>query len=174
VSRRRLKIITISGAPNTGKSTVADQLVCLLPDTILIELDVFKHLYRMKHGPYVAEDAAALAGNWLARGKSVVFSGPFWKDSYVGFRRILRDRLGEANPEYYHFTLAPPIEVALADRGDRELDEIERARVRDFYGRDIHRPGFGVVIDNQHQAPVETARLIVEHIGTGAPTSIDD
>lgn len=43
-------------------------------------------------------------------------------------------------------TLAPPVEVALGDRGNRKLDDAERARISEMYAEGYHQRAFSDLI----------------------------
>ncbi len=54
--------------------------------------------------------------------------------------------------------------VALTNRGTRELTEWERRRIPELYAEGIPSPVFGVIIDNAHQTPEETAHQILSSL----------
>ena len=140
------KIITINGASNTGKTTVSDLLTHIRPMTVKIELDSLgvghttRHLPQAtkdyilkKFGNTILEDCATLAINWIDRECDVVYPGLFPIKGFEEFRTHLEKRLGERQVEYYCFTLKPPLEIALRNRGPRILDEKEKEFITDLY-----------------------------------------
>jgi hypothetical protein len=55
------------------------------------------------------------------------------------------------------------LETALSNRG-RELTDWEKQRIKHHYQIKINNPGFGIVINNSHQTPEETAEEILRYI----------
>lgn len=163
---RTFKLITISGAPHAGKTTVADVIVQKRPNTILIELDKIRHVYRQSsRAPwYLLEDAICLMDLWFRRDQDVVLLGPFWKRGYEDLIARAKRDLNSWDISYDHFTLAPPIEVLLGERRCNFPEGDSSPLIRDFYARDIHRPDFGLIIDNSDQTPEETAAIIMGSI----------
>ena len=64
----------------------------------------------------------------------------------------------------YFFTLAPKLETILTNRGSRELNDLERERIKHHYDIGIHNPSFGIIIDNTNQTPEETTKDILAKI----------
>ena len=110
---RTFKLITVSGAPHAGKTTVADIIVSKRPNTILIELDKIRHVYRhSSQAPwYVVEDAICLMDLWFRRDQDVILLGPFWKRGYEDLINRTKRDLKNWDISYHHFTLAPPIGI---------------------------------------------------------------
>jgi cytidylate kinase len=61
-----------------------------------------------------------------------------------------------------YFILAPRIKEALRNRGERELDDWEKQRIKYHYKIGIHKPSFGEIVDNSSQTPEETIKEILE------------
>lgn len=157
-------IILLSGSINAGKTTVSQQLVQRLPRTAHVEVDDLRGFIRWmpldEAIPLCLRNAAAVTRTFVASGLNVVLNWPLPQDSYDYLVRELQP-LGVP---IHAVTLSPPLSVALTDRGTRELTERERARVEYLYEAGIHRPPFGIVIDNSGQTPEETAREIADHV----------
>lgn len=157
-------IIFINGSINAGKSTVAKILMKELPNTALIEIDVFHDMINWmpidKSVPINLENAVSVIKNFVKRGLGVIIPYPLSQKDYD----YMTSELKEVNVKIYFFTLAPKLEKVLTNRGTRELDSWEKDRIRYHYDIGIHAPNFGEVIDNSEQSPEETANIILEKI----------
>ena len=109
--------------------------------------------------PFCIEDLTTLSRNWIGRGYNVVLSWPISGRSYAG----IFERLKDVAPMHC-FTLRPRLEVALSDRGGRQLTDRERSRIREQYGSPHISPGLGVVIDNSDITLEQTAHEIMSHL----------
>lgn len=153
-------LIYINGSINSGKSTVGRLLAENLPGTVHVEVDELRHfadcLSLAEACPYCVDDAAMLTRNWLSRGFNVVVTWPISHRDYAVFEREAQD----ACVSIHAFTLRPPAEVAVSDRGGRQLSQRERNRIREQYRSRHIDPGIGTVIDNGKQTPEETLAVI--------------
>ena len=158
-------LIYINGSINSGKSTVGRLLAENLPGTVHIEVDELRHfadcLSLAEACPYCVDDAAMLTRNWLSRGFNVVVTWPISHRDYAAFEREAQD----ACVSIHAFTLRPPVEVAVSDRGGRQLSQRERNRIREQYRSSHIDPGIGTVIDNGNQTPEETLAVIRKRLG---------
>ncbi len=149
-------LIYINGSINSGKSTIGRLLAAYLPRTVHIEVDELRHfadcLSLSDAAPYCVVDASTLTRNWLARGFNVVVTWPISQRDYAHFER----EAANAGVTIHAVTLRPPLEVAISDRGQRELSDRERGRIREQYQAPHIDPGIGTVIDNSRQTPEET------------------
>lgn len=160
-------IVLLNGPINAGKTTVGrllaeefadgahvegDDLHGFLPDTPL-EAAI----------PIVLEMAAGVAGPLVERGFDVVVTYPLSPADF----EYLAAELSALDADVYAVTLSPPLEVALSNRGDRELDEWERERIEELYDAGIHRPAFGARLDNAGESPAETVARIRRGIREG-------
>ena len=93
-------------------------------------------------------------------GLNIVISCPLRQEDYDFLVRELQP-LGVP---LHAVTLSPSMAVALTNRGTRELTEQELRRIPELYAEGIPNPAFGIVIDNVHQTPEETAREIISHV----------
>ena len=154
-------VIYLNGSINSGKSTIAKLIVSRLPQTVHIEVDDLRHfadcLTLEAAIPFCLEDAISLTRRWVERGFNVVVSWPISEPHHRQFVRAL----AETCAPFHTFTLSPQREVALSDRGGRQLTDRERHRIRQLYATGIHTPTFGVVIDNSHQSPEAKAEEIL-------------
>lgn len=157
-------IIFLNGSINAGKSTVAKLLAKDLPNTALVEVDVFHDMIEWmpidRAVPLNLENAVSVIKNFVSRELNVVVPYPLSQQNYD---RVM-DELEDTGVEIYIFTLAPKLEKALDDRGTRKLTDWERSRIQHHYDIGIHNPSFGEIIDNSDQDPEETKNYILSRI----------
>jgi hypothetical protein len=157
-------IIYINGSINAGKSTVASLLARTLPNTIHIEVDSLRNFARCltleEAIPFCLEDTAFLTRNWAERKFNVVIDWLISEEDYCRFIHLL----GDCPAPVFAFTLAPRLEIALTNRGERELTDREYNRIQFHYSRGIASPAFGTVIDNSDQTPEQTVQEIMNVI----------
>lgn len=155
-------IIFINGSINSGKSTVAKLLAEKLSGTALIEVDRFHEFIAwMPIGeavPINLENAVSVIKNFVNRGLDIIVPYPLSRKNYD----MLMESLEPLKQRIFVFTLTPPLEKALENRGERELVPEEKERIRYHYKIGINRPDFGVCIDNSDQTPEETAAVIIK------------
>ena len=157
-------IIFINGSINSGKSTVAKLLSKELPKSALLEIDVLHEMIEWmpidQAVPFNLENASSLIKNFVHRGIDVIVPYPLSEKNYAYFQANLESL---AIPIFV-FTLAPSLEKALMNRGNRELTEWETERIKHHYNIGIHKPTFGEIIDNSDQTPEETVRDILSKL----------
>ena len=75
--------------------------------------------------------------------------------------------MADENTRFINITLAPSLEECLKNRGERELDDWERNRIKEMYEEGYqNRPYSDFIINNDNQTPEETAEIIkgfIEH-----------
>ncbi len=143
-------VIYLNGPINAGKSTVAKLLMELIPRSVLIEVDDLPAPSGMSLEDSIKpllNDAAMLASEWHQRGFCPIVVWPISGEDHAEFVA----RLLAVGAVVYSFTLGPKLEIALSNRGARELTEWERSRIRYHYGQGIHCPSFGTVLDNSDE-----------------------
>lgn len=91
----------------------------------------------------------------LASGRNVVANYVVREKDFNRFKKEI-----DTN-EQYVITLAPRLEVAQSQRGDRELTEWELQRIKYHYDTGIASPNFGYVVDNSDMSAEETASTII-------------
>jgi predicted kinase len=157
-------IILLNGSINAGKTTVAKWVTKLLPNTAHVEVDALRDFVRFlplaESIPINLENAASVTKNLVRRGYHVVISYPLSEEDHA----YLAGELAECGVPIHTFTLSPRLEVAVTNRGARELTVGEIARVREQYAAGIHNPPFGLCIDNSEQHPGETARILLDMV----------
>lgn len=161
-------IIVLDGPINAGKSTVGAKLVRRLPHSVHIEVDRLRHfapgLALEQAIPYVLDDAAQLTASWINRGFHVIVNWPIARANLRRFTSLAE----ETGTSLFVFTLLPKMEVALRDRGQRQLSSAEQERIRQMYAG-MYAPGkaAGKVIDNSVQTADETTEEILAYIQAG-------
>ncbi|MGB2791586.1 MAG: hypothetical protein WBC29_03465 [Candidatus Moraniibacteriota bacterium] len=157
-------IIFINGSINSGKSTVSKLLAEKLPNSALVEVDSFHECIEWmpidQAVPFNLENAVSVIKNFVRRSLNVIVPYPLSQKNY----EMLMSNLEPLRQKIFVFTLSPPLEIALSNRGGRELTEEEKKRIRYHYSIGINTPEFGVIIDNAHQTPSETAESIFDAI----------
>lgn len=155
-------IFLLSGPINAGKTTVSRLLAQRLPRTAHVEVDDLSDFIDwmplLESIPLNLANTAAVTRNFVAFGLNVIISSPLRQEDYEYLMRELQP-LGVP---IYCVTLDPSMAVALTNRGTRELTEWELRRIPQLYAEGIPSPSFGIMIDNVHQTPEETAREILE------------
>jgi len=157
-------IIFLNGSINAGKSTVAKLLVKELPNTALVEIDALREMIAWmpidESVPINLENAVAVIRNFAKQNLNMIVPYPLSEKNY----RYIMDGLSGIDTQMHVFALAPSMEIAQSDRGERQITKQERDRIKYHYDIGIHNPTFGEVIDNTHQTPEETAEHILRKI----------
>lgn len=158
-------IIFLNGSINAGKSTVAKLLAKELPNSALVEIDVFHEMIEWmpidKAVPLNLENAVFVIKNFVHRGLHVIVPYPLSQKNYD----YMMDSLKDLDTGIYVFTLDPKLEKAVTNRGTRELNDWERERIKHHYSIGIHTPTFGETIDTSAHTPEETVFVVLQSIG---------
>ena len=159
-------IIFLNGSINAGKTTVAKILAQKLPNVALVEIDALHHMIDWmpidQAVPINLENAASVIRCFSKRGLDVIVPYPLSRDDYS----YLMNELKDVDTKIHVFTLAPKLEVALTNRGTRELEDRERERIRHHYRIGIPAPSFGEIIDNSDQSAEDTANYILTKLNS--------
>jgi cytidylate kinase len=155
------KLIFINGSINSGKTTTArllaakigaefinvDDLNDSIPNfNLATDLDKSMDL-AIKTINQLLNDGKDVVANYVVRPKD--------------FDRLIK----EVNTDEQHvITLAPRLEVAQSQRGDRKLSEWEIQRVKHHYDTGIASPKFGHIIDNSDLSIGQTVDQILKTI----------
>ncbi len=154
-------IIFLNGSINAGKSTIAKLLIKELPNTALLEIDWLRQMIEWmpidKAIPFNLENAVSVIKNFTRAGLHVVVPYPLSHENYD----YMMENLKDLNTKIHVFTLDPKLDKAVLNRGTRELDDWERARIKHHYDIGIHNPNFGETIDTSTQTPEETTTYIL-------------
>jgi hypothetical protein len=156
-------LIHVNGPINSGKSSVGRALARLLPDARFIDGD--------DHGapegaPLPARIAAALRRIEACIAQTdaacLVVAYPLDQANYERLKAASEQR----GMRFLVLTLAPPLTVALTDRGGRTLSPAERQRIAEMYREGYHRRPFSdVVVDTSGLTPQESAERAMAEFG---------
>lgn len=163
-------ILNINGPMNSGKTTVSKILVNLLPNATFIEVDeLMSDDEQEKLGLSLKEgwverkrrlNEKLLALKQSKEYETVIFAYPISEESYQKW-----SALADENTQFLNITLAPSLEECLKNRGERELDDWERNRIKEMYEEGYqNRPYSDLIINNGNQTPEETAKEIKEFV----------
>lgn len=165
-------ILNINGPINSGKTTVSKILVNLLPNATFIEVD------ELMSDEEEAKLGLSIQDGWAERQKrlnetllalkqsrqyeTIIFAYPISENSYKTWSSMT-----DEVTRFINITLAPSLEECLKNRGERELDDWERNRIKEMYEEGYqNRPYSDFIINNDNQTPEETAEIIkgfIEH-----------
>lgn len=154
-------MIFISGSINSGKTTTARALA----DKLGADFVNVDDLNDTIPGFNLATDldksmdlAIKTINESLDKGKDVVAN-------YVVRQKDFDRFASEIHTDKQHVvTLAPRLEVAQSQRGDRVLTDWEVGRIKHHYDTGIASPKFGYVIDNSELSLEETVETILSKI----------
>ncbi len=157
-------IIFINGSINSGKSTVGKLLAKELSRAALLEIDALREMIDWmpidQAVPINLENAISLIKNFANQEFDVIVPYPLSQKNHD----YIMDQLKDINAKIFVFTLAPKLDKILTNRGTRELNDWEKARIQHHYDTGIHNPSFGEIIDNSNQTPEETKDYILDKI----------
>lgn len=160
-------LIILNGVPNAGKTSVAKVLQARMPNTVHLEVEVLRNMFEwMPIGdavPIALENAKSILPNFLRRGMNVVFDYPL--DVY--WHSYLVKDLPEG-VQVRTFTLCPRLEVAMRNRGAREIAPEFAERIKYLYETDMNDPSLGMFIDNSELTAIDTATVILEELRRSA------
>jgi hypothetical protein len=157
-------IIFINGSINSGKSTVAKILAAKLGETAVLEVDRLRELIDWmplaQAIPINLENAVVIIKVLAKRNINIIVPYPLSKDNF----EYLQGNLKEYEEIIRIFTLSPELEIALTNRGGREISDEEKVRIKYHYAIGIPNPGIGIIIDNSRQTPEQTIEQILNYI----------
>lgn len=156
-------LIFLSGSINSGKTTTSkalahrlgaafinvDDLNDTIPDfNLATDLDKSMDL------------AIQTINSYITTGKDVVANYVVREKDWNRFAAEI------ATPDQYIITLAPRLEVAQSQRGERVLSEWEKSRIQYHYDTGIASPSFGHIIDNSDLSVDQTVDAILEIVNS--------
>ena len=160
------RAILVSGPINAGKTTVSRALARRLSGTAHVEGDALRHFVGWmpltEAVPLTLANLADVSRNFLRGGVHVVVDYLLSANDHAELVAALEPHASEV----HSFVLAPPLHVALRERG-RPLNDWERARIRELYDQRIHEPGFGVPLDTGELTADQTVEEILAHLRGG-------
>jgi chloramphenicol 3-O-phosphotransferase len=158
-------IVFICGAINAGKSSVGKLLADKMDAAFIEGDDVRKFLSMLtvdEVRPAIVEGIVAVTRSFAKRGFPVVVAYPLWNDDYERLKEGLK---GVKVPIRY-IALNPHLEVALKDRGGREIGEWEINRIKELYEKGVNHPDFAESVDNSEMTAEECADYIYNMLKT--------
>ena len=152
-------VIFINGSINSGKSTVSKILADKLGNTAVLEIDDLRNFIEWmpleQAIPINLENAVAVIRVFINKGLNVIIPYPLSKNNYDYLLKNLTDI-----DDIKVFTLSPKLEIALTNRGPRDLNDGEKDRIKYHYEIGINKTDFGLIIDNSKETPQQTASQI--------------
>lgn len=155
-------VICLNGPINAGKSTIGRVLADRLPDAEFIEGDDHGIPEDVPFQEMIEQATAWLAKLIGAKQRAfLVIAYPLRPEDFI----LLQEAGTKRGARLFVVTLAPPIELVLKDRGDRNLDDEERARIREMYEEGYASRDFSDLIVTDIESPEVMASHIIESIG---------
>lgn len=154
-----MDIICINGPINSGKSTVGRRLACLLHGAVFVEGDDHDAPEDADLDTRIAAALMRIEALIASAAGSLVIANPLRLQDHAR----LAAAAGRRGARLFVATLAPPMAVALADRGGRRLSAEERGRIVEMYQEGYAGPAFSdIVLDNAGLTPDQTAAVLAE------------
>lgn len=158
-------LIWVSGAINSGKTTVCKLLNERLIHSVNIELDSLSafncKLPIDQKTFYIIQDALDIAANWLKRKYLPILNWPIYGPELV----FMMDYAKQLGIKPVMINLTPTLAVVKQNRGSRELTDWELSRIDHLFTNcQINQTTFGYDIDNGTLTPDETAELVISYL----------
>jgi hypothetical protein len=96
------------------------------------------------------------------RGFPVVVAYPLWNDDYERLKEGLKD----VKVPIRYIALNPRLDVAITNRGNREIGEWEINRIKELYAKGVNKPDFAESVDNSDMTPEECADYVYKMLTT--------
>lgn len=159
-----MDIICVNGPINAGKSTVALRLAGLLPGAAFVEGDDHDAPDGAGLDTIIAGALARIEALIAAAAGTLVIAYPLRPQDHARLAAAAARR----GARLVTATLAPPMAVALADRGGRTLSAEERERIVEMYAEGYAAPAFSdIVLDNAVLTPDQAAAAIARALAGG-------
>ena len=156
-------IVIVSGPINAGKCTVARLLAQRQQGSLFIDGDDLAPAdLPNKERWAIAIDLIGMATLSIAHaGLHLFVAYPIDNASWSKIKQPLQ----AAGHSIACVVLAPPLDVALSNRGGQPLSEWEKTRLPIMYGEGYQNPSFAsLIIDNSRESASETAQRIYDHL----------
>ncbi|HWX48093.1 MAG TPA: DUF2062 domain-containing protein [Roseomonas sp.] len=149
-------VLHLNGSINSGKSSIGRALAEMLPGAEFVEGDdhgLPTSLPRERRWAGALQRIARCIA--ISRAPWLVVAYPLDEAAY----RSLRAACAARGARLRVVTLAPPLEVALSERGGRRLSEEERQRIGEMYAKGYaERPFSELIFDPSDLTPEASAR----------------
>ena len=157
-----MQVVVLNGSINSGKTTTGRALAVLLPGARFIDGDDHGISRSIPFQQMIDRAVFWVADQITAATDScLVIAYPLRDSDFV----ILQAACAARNARLFVATLAPPLAVALSDRGARKLDGDERARIHEMYAEGYPTRTFSDVIVTDQATPQQTAAALTLRIG---------
>lgn len=155
--------IWISGAINSGKTTVANLLNKRIKNSVNIELDTLSSFDQTlpidRKLNFIIKDGIDIAKNWTERKFLAILNWPIYGNELTFMQEY--SLTNGLTPIV--FNLTPDYEHLKINRGDRILEDWELKRIKYMYKEcKMDKPVFGYSIDNSLQTAEETVSEILK------------
>ena len=154
-------LVFLSGSINSGKTTTAKALAHRL-DADFVNVDDLNDTIPDFNLATDLDKSMDLAINVinesLSRGEAVVANYVVRQKDFDRFAKEIHTDM------QYVVTLAPRLEVAQSQRGNRVLTDWEIQRIKYHYDTGIASPQFGSIIDNSDLSVAETVQVILDEV----------
>lgn len=154
-------LVFISGSINSGKTTTSRALAERIGAAYINVDDLNDTIPNFNLATDLDKSmdlAIEKINRYAAKGKDVVANYVIRQEDYDRFAYEIL-----ATPQYV-ITLAPSIEVAQSQRGERKLSDWEISRIKYHYDTGVASPSFGHIIDNSNLNLSETVEKILDII----------
>jgi len=154
-------LIFISGSLNSGKTTTSKLLAQRLGAEFINVDDLNDTIpnFDLKKDLDKSLDLAISEINkFLDKGKNVVANYVLREKDQKRLQKEIRSK------QLFIITLAPRLEIAQSNRGERKLTEWEVSRVKYHYDTGIASPIFGEIVDNSELTVEQTVDKILDLI----------
>jgi len=155
-------VIVLNGSINSGKTTTGRALAALLPGARFIDGDDHGIPDSVPFQQMIDRAVLWIADQIIAATDPVLVIAYPMRDS--DFAR-LQAACAARHARLFVATLAPSLAVALTNRGTRELDDGERARIHEMYAEGYPTRAFSDVIITDQATPEQTAAMLALRLG---------
>lgn len=157
-------LVFISGSINSGKTTTSKALAERLGAAFVNVDDLNDTITNFNLATDLDKSmdlAIQTINNHSAQGKDVIANYVVREKDWKRCTKEVK-----TTPKFF-ITLAPRLEVAQSQRGDRVLSEWEKSRIKYHYDTGIASPSFGHIIDNSDLTIKQTVNKIIAIISQG-------
>lgn len=154
-------IIFICGAANAGKSTVGKLVAERIRAAFIEGDDVRKIFYKQtveQARPAIVECILSLLKVVVTHEEKIVVAYPLWNEDFDSLKKNLAD----VNVPLHFVALNPSLDVAVTNRGARELEAWEVDWIKELYSKGVNSPEFATSIDNTNMTPEECAEAVIK------------
>ncbi|MDB5589143.1 MAG: hypothetical protein JWP26_4113 [Devosia sp.] len=154
-------VVVLNGSINSGKTTTGRALAALLPGARFIDGDDHGIPESVPFQQMIDRAVLWVADQITAATEPVLVIAYPMRDSDFA---MLQSACATRHARLFVATLAPPLAVALTNRGARELDDGERARIHEMYAEGYPARTFSDIIVTDLATPEQTAAMLALHI----------